>query len=209
MSIIGWLDERAGLKRYWTNKKGLLIPDHVNFFYCFGGISLSIIILQLLTGLFITFFYVPKPEDAFNSILRMSNQVPLGWLMRNMHRWGATVLVATLLTHMFSVFYHRAYQRPRELNWLSGTLLFLIVLIFSITGTILPWNWRSYWVLVIWTDYIGSWPVIGEFLKWPILEYFSVSRSFVIHVLLLPIVVTVLLVFHFKMVKRHGISGPL
>lgn len=209
MSIIGWLDERAGLKRYWTNKRGLLIPDHVNFFYCFGGISLSIIILQLLTGLFITFFYVPKPEDAFNSILRMSNQVPLGWLMRNMHRWGATVLVATLLTHMFSVFYHRAYQRPRELNWLSGTLLFLIVLIFSITGTILPWNWRSYWVLVIWTDYIGSWPVIGEFLKWPILEYFSVSRSFVIHILLLPIIITVLLVFHFKMVKRHGISGPL
>ena len=209
MSIIGWLDERTGLKRYWANKKGLLIPDHVNFFYCFGGISLSIIILQLLTGLFITFFYVPKPEDAFNSILRMSNQVPLGWLMRNMHRWGATVLVATLLTHMFSVFYHKAYQRPRELNWLSGTLLFLIVLIFSITGTILPWNWRSYWVLVIWTDYIGSWPVIGEFLKWPILEYFSVSRSFVIHIVLLPIIITILLVFHFKMVKRHGISGPL
>ena len=209
MSIIGWLDERTGLKRYWANKKGLLIPDHANFFYCFGGISLSIIILQLLTGLFITFFYVPKPEDAFNSILRMSNQVPLGWLMRNMHRWGATVLVATLLTHMFSVFYHKAYQRPRELNWLSGTLLFLIVLIFSITGTILPWNWRSYWVLVIWTDYIGSWPVIGEFLKWPILEYFSVSRSFVIHIVLLPIIITILLVFHFKMVKRHGISGPL
>lgn len=209
MSIIGWLDERTGLKRYWANKKGLLIPDHVNFFYCFGGISLSIIILQLLTGLFITFFYVPKPEDAFNSILRMSNQVPLGWLMRNMHRWGATVLVATLLTHMFSVFYHRAYQRPRELNWLSGSFLFLVVLIFSITGTILPWNWRSYWVLVIWTDYIGSWPVIGEFLKWPILEYFSVSRSFVIHILLLPIIIAILLVFHFKMVKRHGISGPL
>ena len=128
--------------------------------------------------------------------------------MRNMHRWGATILIATLITHMANVFYHRAFQRPRELNWLSGFTMLFVIMLFSTTGSILPWNWRSYWLLTIWTDYIGTWPVVGEALKLPILEYFTVGRSFVIHILLLPIVSVILLTFHFKMVKRHGISGP-
>ncbi|HBO84587.1 MAG: hypothetical protein A2073_03390 [Deltaproteobacteria bacterium GWC2_42_11] len=209
MSLGEWLDERTGIKRYLKYKMELLVPDHVTFSYCFGGISLTILILQLLTGIFMTFFYIPKPEEAFNSILKMSNEVPLGWLTRNMHRWGATILIATIITHMFNVFYHKAFQKPREFNWLSGFTMFLIVLLFSITGSILPWNWRSYWVLAIWTDYFASWPVIGTHLVTPILEYFSVGRSFVIHILLLPIISAVLLTFHFKMVKRHGISGPL
>ncbi|MBI3397690.1 MAG: cytochrome b N-terminal domain-containing protein [Deltaproteobacteria bacterium] len=207
--IADWLEERAGFKRWLNAKLNLAIPDHVNFFYCFGGISLTIIILQLITGIFMIFFYIPKPEEAFDSIIRMSSEVPFGWLARNMHRWGATLLVATLLTHMCSVFYHKAFQRPRELNWLSGFVLLIVVSLFSITGTILPWNWRGYWVLVIWTDYIGTWPIIGEFLKGPMLESFSVGRSFITHILLLPILVTTLLTLHFKMVKRHGISGPL
>ncbi|MBI5874477.1 MAG: cytochrome b N-terminal domain-containing protein [Deltaproteobacteria bacterium] len=207
--ISDWFEERAGLKGWLKRKKELPIPSHMNFFYCFGGISFTIIMLQLVTGLFMTFFYIPRPEEALNSILRFSNEVTLGWLMRNMHRWGSTLLVTTLITHIITVFYHKAYQRPRELNWVSGLILFFAVFLFSITGTILPWDWRGYWVLVIWTDYVGTWPVIGEFLKDPILGSFSVSRSFVTHILLLPIITAILLVFHFKMVKRHGISGPL
>lgn len=209
MSITEWLDERTGLKRYWQRKKELLIPDHMTFFYCFGGISLTIIILQLLTGIPMLFFYVPRPEEAYNSIIRMSSEVTLGWLVRNMHRWGATVLIATLLIHTANVFYHKAFKRPRELNWVSGFTMFFIVFLFSITGTLLPWDWRSYWVLAIWTDFIGTWPVIGDSLKWLLLDNFTISRSFVIHILLLPIFSAILLTFHFKMVKRHGISGPL
>lgn len=207
--IADWFEERAGFSSYIKKKLSLPIPNHLNFFYCFGGISLTIIIFQLITGVYMTLFYKPNPEDAFNSVLRMSNAIPLGWLARNIHRWGATILIATLLTHMFSVFYHKAFQRPRELNWLSGFTMFLVVFLFSITGTILPWNWRGYWVLVIWTDYVGTWPIVGESLKLPILEYFTVGRSFIIHILILPIVAAILLTFHFKMVKRHGISGPL
>ncbi|MBI5682374.1 MAG: cytochrome b N-terminal domain-containing protein [Deltaproteobacteria bacterium] len=209
MHLMGWLDERTGIKEYWKKKKALLIPDHVTFFYCFGGISLTILFLQLVSGLFMTLFYVPKPEEAFKSILRMSSEIPLGGLTRNMHRWGATILIATVITHMFNVFYHKAFQRPRELNWLSGFTMFIVVFLFSITGMILPWNWTSYWVLVMWTDYVGTFPVIGQFLTGPLIEYFSVVRSFVIHVLILPLISAVFLILHFKMVKRHGISGPL
>ncbi len=210
MSGIGdWLEERAGYKTWKERKRDLLIPNHVNFFYCFGGISLVIILLQVLTGFFMLFFYVPKPEHAFESVLYLNNEVPYGWFVRSMHRWGATLLVATLLTHMFSVFYHRAFRRPRELNWLSGVCMFIIVILFLVTGIILPWNWRGYWLLAIWTDYIGSWPLVGEYLKMPILESFTVGRSFITHVWLLPLFTIIILGFHFKMVKRHGISGPL
>lgn len=209
MSIGDWLDERAGLRSYWKSKKALLIPDHLTFFRCFGGISLSIIILQLLTGIFMIFFYNPRPEEAYNSILHMSNEVTLGWLMRNMHRWGATILIATLITHMANVFYQKAFRRPRELNWVSGFIMLIVVFFFSITGTILPWNWRSYWLFAILLDYIDTWPVIGAGLKWLIVDYFSVGRSYVIHILLLPILSALLLTFHFRMVKRHGIAGPL
>lgn len=209
MSMGEWLDERTGIKRYWESKKRLLIPDHVTFFYCFGGISFTILILQLLTGLPMLFFYVPRPEEAFNSILYMSNEVPLGWLMRNMHRWGATVIIATLITHMANVFYHKAFRRPREFNWLSGFTMLLVVLLFSLSGSILPWNWRSYWVLAILVDYVATFPVIGDMVKWMMLEYFTISRSFVIHIFILPLLSALLLTFHFKMVKRHGISGPL
>ncbi|MBI3755563.1 MAG: cytochrome b N-terminal domain-containing protein [Deltaproteobacteria bacterium] len=137
--ISDWFEERAGLKAWLKRKKELPIPNHMNFFYCFGGISFTIILLQLITGLFMTFFYIPRPEEALNSILRFSNEVTLGWFMRNMHRWGSTLLVTTLITHIITVFYHKAYQRPRELNWVSGLILFFAVFLFSITGTILPW----------------------------------------------------------------------
>lgn len=203
-----WLEQRAGLKKYINYKKNILIPNHVNFFYCFGGISFLIILLQVLTGFFMLFFYVPKAEEAFGSVLRMVNEVPFGWFLRNFHRWGATLLMATVITHMFAIFYHGAYKKPRELNWLSGVGMFLIVGLFLITGVILPWNWRGYWLLAIWTDYISSWPVVGEGLIAPILSSFTVGRSYVTHVWLLPAITALILTLHFKMVKRHGISGP-
>ncbi|HHL39717.1 MAG TPA: cytochrome b6 [Deltaproteobacteria bacterium] len=209
MSLGDWLEERAGFKSWLRAKKNLPIPKHVNLFYCFGGITLVILLLQVLSGFFMLFYYVPKPQDAFESVLRLSNEVPYGWFVRSMHRWGATLIVATLLTHLFSVFYHRAFQKPRELNWLTGVAMFLIVWLFLITGAILPWNWRGYWVLVIWTDYITTWPLIGPLLEGPILNTFTVGRSYVTHVWLLPLLSLVVLFFHFKMVRRHGISGPL
>jgi len=149
MHLMDWLEERVGIKTYWGKKRVLLIPDHVTFFYCFGGISLTILIMQLVSGLFMTLFYIPKQEEAFNSVLRMSSEIPFGGFTRNIHRWGATLLIATVITHMFNVFYHKAYQKPMELNWLSGFIMFIVVFIFSITGVILPWDWRSYWVLVM------------------------------------------------------------
>lgn len=207
--IYNWLDERTGVKKFITEKLEYPIPDHVNIFYCFGGLSFFIILLQVISGFIMLFHYNPIPEKALPSVNYISTSVPLGWLVRNMHRWGATMLVAMIFLHITSVFLHRAFRKPRELNWVSGLIMFFVVMLFSVTGIILPWDWRSYWTFTIWADYIATWPLLGDILRDFLLVSFAVRRSFIIHVWVLPFISILLLWFHFKMVKRHGISGPL
>ncbi len=198
-----WIKERIRLK------KGKPIPAHVNFFYCFGGISLFLIILQLVSGVFMLFFYTPEPDKALLSIAHLSNEVPLGWLFRNMHRWTSTLLLATVFSHMVIVFYLKAYQSPRKFTWWSGVSQLLMVFLLVVTGLILPWDWRSYWSFAIWMDYIGTWTIGGESLKAVLLDTFTLNAAYFIHILAIPLILAVFLSFHFKMVRRYGISKPL
>ena len=206
--VSDWLDARTGIKQWWNAKRAQAVPGH-SFFFCFGGISLLIIILQVISGVFMLFFYTPDPKEALNSLDLMSNEVPFGWLARNMHRWGATLLLATVFTHLVTVFYRKAYRNPRELNWISGVLQFFVVFMFVLSGIILPWDWRAYWSYAIWVDYVASWPLVGEFTMNFVLDTFTIYRSFITHVVILPLILFALLAFHFRMVRKHGISEPL
>lgn len=188
---------------------GKPIPSHVNFFYCFGGISLFLILIQLVSGVFMLFFYTPEPDKALQSIAYLSNEVNLGWLFRNMHRWISSLLLATVFSHMVIVFYLKAYQSPRQFTWLTGFSQLLLVFLMVVTGIILPWDWRSYWSFAIWMDYIGTWTVGGEFIKAAILDTFTLNAAYYIHILLIPLILAAFLFFHFKMVRRYGISKPL
>jgi len=201
--VATWIRERIRLK------KEKPIPSHVNFFYCFGGFSLFLIILQLITGIFMLFFYTPEPDKALQSINYMSNEVTLGWLFRNMHRWTSTLLLATVFSHMIIVFYLKAFQSPREFTWLSGAVQLLMVFLLVVTGIILPWNWRAYWSFAIWMDYIDTWALFGPSFKDALLSAFTLNAAFYTHVLAIPLVLAGLLFFHFKMVRRYGISEPL
>jgi quinol-cytochrome oxidoreductase complex cytochrome b subunit len=201
---------QAGWFREWVKrKKGKAIPSHVTFFHCFGGFSLALIILQVITGVFMLFFYTPEPDKALYSIERMSNDVTLGWLFRNLHRWTSTLLLATVFSHMVIVFYYKAYQSPREFTWASGILQLLMVFLLVVTGILLPWDWRAYWSFTIWMDYIDTWFVFGETLKESLLDVFSLNMIYYAHVLVIPLLLAGLLYLHFKMVRRHGISEPL
>ncbi len=204
----GWLDARTGIKQWWEAKRAQAVPAH-SLFFCFGGISLLIIILQLITGVFMLFFYTPDPKEALNSLDLMSNEVPLGGLVRNMHRWAATLLLATVFTHLVTVFYRKAYRNPRELNWISGVLQFFVVFLLVLSGIVLPWDWRAYWSYAIWVDYVATWPLVGEFMESFVLDTFTIYRSFITHIVILPLILFALLGFHFKMVRKHGISEPL
>lgn len=206
--VADWLDARTGFRERIRAKKAQAVPSH-SFFYCFGGISLFIIILQVLTGIFMLFFYTPNTLEALKSIEYMSNEITLGWLVRNMHRWGSTLLLATVFTHLVTVFYRKAYRNPRELNWVSGVFQFVVVFLLVLSGIILPWDWRAYWSYAIWVDYIDTWPLIGEAVKNFVLDTFTIYRSFITHVVILPLILFLLLRFHFRMVKKHGIAEPL
>lgn len=201
--IAEWIKEQIRIK------KGKPIPAHVNFFYCFGGVSLFLILLQLLSGVFMLFFYTPEPDKALLSIAYLSNEVPMGWLFRNMHRWTSTLLLATVFSHMVIVFYLKAYQSPRKLTWLSGVFQLLMVFLLVITGLILPWDWRSYWSFAIWMDYIGTWVLGGETLQAALLDTFTLNAAYFTHILAIPILLAAFLSFHFKMIRRYGISKPL
>ena len=202
----------AGLKEWIRErirrKKGKPIPAHVNFFYCFGGLSLFLIILQLISGIFMLFFYVPEPDKAWQSIVVLSNDVPLGWLFRNMHRWTSTLLLATVFSHMVIVFYLKAYQSPRQFTWLTGVFQLLLVFLLVVTGLILPWDWRSYWSFAMWLDYVETW-AWGEWIKDLLLDSFTLDIAYFTHILAVPLILAVFLYFHFRMVKRYGISEPL
>jgi quinol-cytochrome oxidoreductase complex cytochrome b subunit len=201
--MITWLQEQIWLK------KSKPIPAHMSFFHCFGGLSVCIILLLFATGLFMLFFYEPEPLEALKSIEYMSNEVVFGGFFRNIHRWSSIILLAMVFSHMTIVFYLKAYRSPREFSWLTGVVQLLVVSLFISTGIVLPWDWRSYWSFSIWVDYIESWPLIGQFLSQFILDRFSFSIGYFTHILILPITLAVLLHFHFKMVRKHGISEPL
>ncbi len=185
------------------------VPSHVNIFYCFGGISLLLIVLQVITGVIMLFYFTPEPAEALRSIEIMSNEVTGGWLLRDGHRWGSTILLAFVFSHMIIVFYFKAYQSPRQLTWTSGVAQLIFVFLMVSTGVLLPWDWRAYWSYSIWMDYIGTWPLVGEMLRGLALESFTLSRVFYTHVLWLPLILGALLLVHFRMVRKYGITEPL
>ncbi len=201
--------ETSWFGEWWRRKKGKPIPSHVTFFHCFGGLSFSLIILQLVTGVFMLFYYTPEPDKALYSIEQMSNEVTLGWLIRNLHRWSSTILLATVFSHMVIVFFYKAYRSPREFTWISGVLQLFLVFLLVVTGIMLPWDWRAYWSFAIWMDYIETWAVLGEPLKNILLDTFSLKVVYWAHILGIPLLLAGMLFFHFKMVRRHGISEPL
>jgi quinol-cytochrome oxidoreductase complex cytochrome b subunit len=155
------------------------------------------------------FYFTPEPKVALLSIEAMSNEVMGGWLLRDGHRWGSTILLAFVFSHMIIVFYFKAYQSPRQLTWTSGVVQLALVFLMVTTGVLLPWDWRAYWAYAIWMDYIGTWPLIGGYLREVALETFTLNMVFYTHVLFLPLLLGGFLLFHFKMVRKYGISEPL
>jgi len=221
MALRQWVDERLSLSAALRGVLDKPVPPHVDplrhysaFLYCFGGIAFLLVMLQFLTGVLLAVYYVPAPETAYYSILFIENEVRFGWLIRGMHRWGAYLLVIFVGLHMLRVYLHGAYKKPRELNWVVGAFLLLMVLAFGFTGYLLPWDQKAYWATMVGTTMPQYVPGIGHFLVRVLrggedLGALTLTRFFVTHMLLLPGIVVVLLAAHFFMVRRQGISGPL
>jgi quinol-cytochrome oxidoreductase complex cytochrome b subunit len=212
---IPWLVRRLGLTATMEDQYNRIVPKHAtNYIYCFGGISFVLFVILAVTGILLAVYYQPTPDTAYQSVLNISTHVQFGWWIRSIHRWAAGGMVLLVFVHLLRVFFTGAYKAPRELNWLTGVALLLITLGFGFTGYLLPWDQKAYWATKVGTDIAGSVPVIGHFLLVTLrggeqISAATLGRFYDLHVLVLPAVIGVLLLGHFWMIRRHGISGRL
>lgn len=214
MNIFDYLNTRLGFMSRHRRVMDKPVPLGLNYFYCFGGITFTLIIVQLLTGLFLSVHYTPSEAEAYRSIQRLHKTVPLGLVLRSMHHWTANLMVVMVILHMFRVFITGSYKNPRELNWIAGALLFAMTLSFGFTGYLLPWDQKAYWATVVGTNMLGSIPVIGPSLAAMVRGGVEVTgqtllRFYSMHILWLPILTALFLWVHFHILRRIGISGGM
>ena len=208
--IISWLDERLGIGTAYDTVLDRKVPK-VNWWFTLGSATLFLAITQGVTGIFLSVYYVPHPEQAYDSINYIMNDVAFGWLIRGIHHWGATLMVITVFLHMLRTFFYASYKYPRELTWITGVLLLLVTLGFGFTGYLLPWNQRAYWATTVGTSIAETVPVIGPFINQILrggaeLSTLTLTRFFSAHIWMLPVALVTLIGVHMYLVIRLGIS---
>ncbi len=211
-SAYNWVDERAAIRSLL--RKGLYeaVPVRGAWFYSLGSATLVLIILQLITGIFLTLLYVPSVKEAWESLNYVRQHDAFGAIVRGIHLWSAYILLFMIGLHMVRTFFSGSYKRPRELNWVTGVGLFVLVLGMAITGAFLPWDQAAYWTAVVVTNIPYYTPVIGSFIRalWrggDVVGPITLSRTFGIHIWLLPAILFPLIGAHLALLRKHGEFG--
>ena len=211
-SLYNWFDERTAVRGLL--RKGLYeaVPVKGAWFYTLGSATLVLIILQLITGIFLTLLYVPSVKEAWESLNYVKEHDAFGSIVRGIHLWSAYILLFVLGLHMVRTFFSGSYKRPRELNWVTGVGLFVLVLGMAITGAFLPWDQAAYWTAVVVTNIPVYTPVIGSFIRalWrggDAVGPITLSRTFGIHIWLLPAILFPLIGAHLALLRKHGEFG--
>ena len=212
--VYGPLDERLGIRQALEKALKKPVPHHVNWTFCFGGITFFMFLLLAATGILLLMYYRPTIAEAYASVVYIANEVPFGWLIRGLHFWAGNLMIIMVILHMLRVFFYGAYKSPRDLNWIAGFVLFMLTLGFGFTGYLLPWNQISYWATTVGTEIPGAIPLVGDTLKYLTrggaeVSQTTLTRFFAIHVVILPAIISFFLAVHFAVIRRQGISGPL
>jgi quinol-cytochrome oxidoreductase complex cytochrome b subunit len=223
--IVNWVLKSAGIQEIWEHQTMKGVPRHArNPLYCLGGVTLVAFIVQVMSGIFLATYYVPSVDHAWDSIRYIEQEVPFGYIIRNIHRWTANIMVITLILHAMRVYFTKAYRKPRELNWMVGVGLFAMTIGIAFTGYILPWDQRAFWAATVGTNMItalGGMPIIGPLLL-PVSEFLreifigggeigpsTLTRFYGFHILIFPLSIMLLMLTHFYLVRKHGIADPL
>jgi quinol-cytochrome oxidoreductase complex cytochrome b subunit len=191
-------------------------PDAVKFTATFylGVLSFALFLILIITGVLISFYYHPSVPQAYYDMKDLEFTVSSGRFLRNMHRWAAHAMVIVVFLHMLRVFYSGAYKTPKQFNWVVGILLFLLTLLLSYTGYLLPWDQLAFWAVSVGTNMVETTPLIGEQLKYLLLGGNEVGentliRFYVLHVFVLPMIMAILIGLHFWRVRKDGGVSPL
>jgi menaquinol-cytochrome c reductase cytochrome b subunit len=208
---LDWLEERSGLVggvKYFLFRK---VPGDIGWWHTLGSATLTAFLVQVLTGAILAMYYRPDPDSAYESIQRITNDVTLGWLVRGMHRWGASVFIILMFFHMARVFLFGAYRYPRELNWIIGVLILATGMFEGFTGYLLPWDQTAYWASVVGININGTAPFLGPFIAQFLrggaeIGPDTLPRFYALHMLLIPGALFALIGLHLYLVVRLGVS---
>ncbi len=213
--LIRFIEERAdiGPLRNWIRQK--TVPQHkYTVWYYFGGLALFLVVVQIVTGILLAFYYSPTPSSANESVRFIMEKVNYGWLIRSIHFWNANFLIAVVLVHMFSTYFTKAYRKPREAMWIIGALTLALILAFAFTGYLLPWTTLSYFATKIGVNTPRVLPIIGGYLSRVLMGGSDVGaatlhRMFTLHTVVLPLLTLTLIVLHVFLGQVFGSSVPI
>ena len=211
INLSNWLDERLGWRTIWETIFVREVPK-VNWWYTLGSATMATGLIQGVTGILLTMYYVPSPDSAYDSVQYITNVVVMGWFVRGLHHWGASAMVILCVLHMLRVIFMGAYKYPREVTWFTGVALLIIVLAFSVTGYLLPWDQKAYWATVVVSTITGVTPFIGDWVMKVVrggdgLSALTLARFFGVHVWVLPAALISVFGVHIYLVVRNGISA--
>lgn len=212
--FLDWLDSRTG---YRAGLKRLLdepLPGGAGWWFVTGSVLLFLLAVQFLSGLVLTMYYVPSPEHAYDSVRFITDRLPLGGGVRGLHFFGASFIVVAAVVHMVRVVLLGSYKKPREVTWITGVVLLLLILAFALSGYLLPWDQKAYWATTVTINIARSTPLVGEQVASLLrggfdLGALTLGRWYAAHVLILPAALIGFVVAHLYLMRRHGISGPV
>src|SRR3954463_13788088 len=212
--ILNWIDERFPLTALWESQWGKYVaPRNFNFWYYFGSLAAFVLVLQIVTGIFLTMNYKADAQKAFDSVEYIMRDVSWGWLIRYMHSTGASMFFVVVYLHMFRALLYGSYRKPRELLWVIGCVIYLALMAEAFFGYLLPWGQMSYWGAQVIINLFGTIPFIGEGLAVWIRGDYNVSdatlnRFFALHVIALPLVLLGLVAAHIMALHEVGSNNP-
>lgn len=212
--LLAWINARYPLQASWRKQfTEYYVPKNLNVWYCFGVLAIIVLGLQFISGLWLTFFYTPTAQGAFASVEHIMREVNYGWLLRYIHTTGASAFFIIIYLHIFRSILYGSYQQPRELVWVSGMILYLLLLLEAFCGYVLPWGQMSYWAAQVITSAVGAIPLIGDSLARAIRGDLLVSgvtlhRCFALHVIALPLFFIFLVKLHLTSLRHVGSNNP-
>ncbi len=213
-ALFDWLDARTGFRAARSHLLDEQLPAGVGWWFVTGSILLILLVVQLITGVVLTMYYVPSPEHAYDSVRFITDRLPLGRIVRGLHFFGASFIVVAAVIHMLRVVLFGSYKKPREVTWMTGVVLLLIILGLALSGYLLPWDQKAYWATTVTINIARSAPVFGEQIASLLrggadLGALTLLRWYAAHVFLLPAALIGFVLAHLYLMRRHGISGPL
>lgn len=209
-----WVNARFPLAKTWkAHASEYHVPRNLNFWYYFGSLALLVLVIQLLSGIWLTMFYTPSAKDAFDSVEYIMRDVHFGWILRYTHSTGASAFFIVIYLHIFRALLYGSYKKPRELVWLLGMLLFVLLMSEAFFGYLLPWGQMSYWGAQVITSLFGAIPFIGDSLATWIRGDFTVAnatlqRFFALHVIAIPLLFVMIVWLHMVALHAVGSNNP-